>query len=313
MRAGDTEPPPAVVVVTPADARSKALTVGLGLLIVSGLLLGLLAYKQVPEGHVGVTKEWGAVTGETLGPGAHWKIPVMQGVQNVEIRPRTYTMGDTRGEGDRGQQRDAVVVQTVNGTTVRVDVTVRYRVLQDEGDAFVIQWNNVQQMEQRLIRPTVRSELRDEAADIQTSSIYTSTGREALAVAAREVLVTEFEDEAIRLEAVQVRDVDLPDRVDQALDDKEVAKQQVQVEQEKIEQERARAEQRRVEARGEADVIETRGEALRRNPVVLRARYIEALDDGTVYVVPSDGGTPVILDTSGAGNATVATPPAAGG
>ena len=313
MRAGDTEPPPAVVVVTPADARSKALTVGLGLLIVSGLLLGLLAYKQVPEGHVGVTKEWGAVTGETLGPGAHWKIPVMQGVQNVEIRPRTYTMGDTRGEGDRGQQRDAVVVQTVNGTTVRVDVTVRYRVIRDEGDAFVIQWNNVQQMEQRLIRPTVRSELRDEAADIQTSSIYTSTGREALAVAAREVLVTEFEDEAIRLEAVQVRDVDLPDRVDQALDDKEVAKQQVQVEQEKIEQERARAEQRRVEARGEADVIETRGEALRRNPVVLRARYIEALDDGTVYVVPSDGGTPVILDTSGAGNATVATPPAAGG
>lgn len=272
-----------------------AAEVGVLLILLVAAIGGVMAYKQVPEGHVGVTKEWGAVTGETLNPGAHWKTPVMQGVQDVEVRPRTYTMADTAGSGDRPDRQDAVVVQTVNGTTVRVDVTVRYRVNREEADAFVSQWNTVGQMEERLIRPTVRSELRDEAANIYTSEIYTSDGREALSSAATDALHEEFADEAIVLETVQIRDVDLPRRLDTALDEKEVAKQRVQIEQRRIEQERARADQRRIMAEGEADVIRTRGAALRENPIVIDARYIEAMDNGTVYVVPSNGSTPVML------------------
>lgn len=276
-----------------SNAKYKAIAIGFALLLVVSGIGAALSYKQVPEGYEGVTTEWGAVTGETLEPGAHWKIPIMQGVQNVETRPRTYTMSQTSGEGQKARA-DAVSVQTVNGTTVKVDVTVRYRIDENNAGDFVREWNNVGQMEQRLIRPTVRSELRDEAADIQTSDIYTSGGREALAQAAVVALEQEFSDEPIILETVQVRNVDLPNRIDEVLDEKEEAKQRVQVEQERIEQERARAEQRRVEAQAEADVIRTRGEALRENPIVLDARMIEAYSEGTVYV--TDGDTPMILN-----------------
>ena len=286
------------------SAKYKAAAVGVGLLLITSLFGLVLAYEQVPEGHVGVEKEWGAVTGNVDNPGAQWKIPIMQSIQNVEIRPRTYTMSDASGEGQQAQRQDAVVVQTVNGSTVRVDVTVRYRVDADRADVFVQEWNTVAQMEQRLIRPTIRSELRDEAADIQTSDIYTRDGREALATAATDALQEEFDDEPVILETVQVRQVDLPQAIDNALDDKEVAKQQVQVEQQRIQQEQARAEQQRVEAEAEADVIDTRGEALQENPIVLQARLIEAYDDGTVFVV--DGDQPLILDGSGAGgNVTI--------
>jgi regulator of protease activity HflC (stomatin/prohibitin superfamily) len=48
------------------------------------------------------------------------------------------------------------------------------------------------------------------------------------------------------LEEVQIRNVDLPESIDEALNEKKEAKQLVQVEQEHIEQERARAEQKRV-------------------------------------------------------------------
>jgi regulator of protease activity HflC (stomatin/prohibitin superfamily) len=276
------------------NALARTAVVGVGLLVVTALVVGFLAYKQVPEGHQGVTAEWGAVTGETLEPGAHWKTPVAQGVQNVEIRPRTYTMSATQGEGER-QQSDAVTVQTVNGTTVDVDVTVRYRIAAESADTFVVEWNDVDQMEQRLIRPTIRSELRDEAAQVRTSEVYTSRGRELLAQAAREALNTEFDDEPVVLEAVQVRNVDLPDSIDQALNEKAEAEQRVQVEQRRVQQEEARAEQRRVRARAEADVIETRGEALQENPVVLRARLIDAYGNGTVFV--TDGNQSLILDT----------------
>jgi regulator of protease activity HflC (stomatin/prohibitin superfamily) len=274
------------------SARQKTLAVGVGLLVVVALLAGLLAYRQVPEGHAGVEKNWGAVTGNTLDPGAHWKVPVMTTVQAVEIRPRTYTMSATQGEGARSRA-DAITVKTVNGSSVDVDTTVRYRINPPEADSFVEDWNQERQMEQRLIRPTIRTVLRDEASSLQTTgtdAIYTQAGRAALEDAALGALREEFRDEPITLEAVQIRNIDLPDRIDQTLDEKEQAKQQVQVERERVRQEEARAEQQIVQAEADAEAIEIRGEALRDNRVVLRQRYIEALKQGQTVYVPTDGG-----------------------
>lgn len=291
-----------------SNATIKALGVGAAVLVLLSLLTAGLAYKQVPEGHEGVTTEWGAVTGETLDSGAHWKIPIMQGVQDVEVRPRTYTMSQTQGEGEKATA-DAVRVKTVNGSTVAVDLTVRYHIEPDQADQFVAEWKNEQQMEQRLIRPTIRSVLRDEASSLQTTgegSIYTQGGRQALEQTAIDALRQEFDGQPIVLEAVQIRNIDLPEQIDRTLDQKEQAKQQVEVEREKVKQERQRAEQRRVEAQGEADVIRTRGEALRENPIVLDARMIEAYDRGTVFV--TDGDQAIMLDgtdaASGSGSGT---------
>lgn len=276
---------------------AKLRALGVVAVIVAVLLLFLVgfSYHQVPEGHAGVEKRWGSVSGHIDQPGANWKTPIAESIQNVETRPRTYTMSDTQGEGARSDA-DAITVKTVNGSTVGVDVTVRYRINDDQADTFVEEWNNAGQMEGRLIRPTVRSDLRDEASDLQTSEIYTREGREALAETARDSLSQEFSGQPITLERVQVRNIDLPDGIDRALDEKEVAKQRVQVEREKVNQEEARADQERVQAQADADVIRIQGEALRRNDIVLRQRYIDAMENGTVFVVPQDGSTPIMLD-----------------
>ncbi|MFB6168698.1 MAG: prohibitin family protein [Haloferacaceae archaeon] len=290
-----------------SSTKTKALAVAVGLVVVLSLITGLLAYRQVPEGHAGVEKEWGAVTGTTLEPGAHWKVPVMTTVQAVETRPRTYTMSATEGEGDRSRA-DAITVKTVNGSSVDVDLTIRYRINSAEADTFVEDWNRESQMEARLIRPTIRTVLRDEASRLQTTgrnAIYTQTGRAALEEAALGALREEFADEPITLEAVQVRNIDLPDQIDTTLDQKEQAKQQVQVELEKVKQEEARAQQKVVQAEADAKAIEIRGEALRENRVVLRQRYIEALKEGnTVYVPTESGGITLTRDVNGTANAT---------
>ena len=289
------------------STKTQVFAVAAGLVLVLSLITGLLAYRQVPEGHAGVEKEWGAVTGTTLDAGAHWKVPVMTTVQAVETRPRTYTMSATQGEGEKSRA-DAITVKTVNGSSVDVDVTIRYRINPSEADTFVEDWNREQQMEERLIRPTIRTVLRDEASSLQTTgndAIYTQTGRAALETAALEALREEFEDEPITLEAVQIRNIDLPDQIDQTLDQKEQAKQQVQVELEKVRQEEARAEQKVVQAEADAEAIEIRGEALRENRVVLRQRYIEALKEGnTVYVPTESGGITLTREADGTANAT---------
>lgn len=272
-----------------------------------------LSYQQVPAGNEGVVKQFGAVTGDTRESGAHLVIPGVQTIQNVETRPRTYTMSNTTDEGNRASP-DAITVKTVNGSSVDVDLTVRYRIDPAQADGFVRTWNDEPQLEQRLIRPTVRSVLRDEASSLRTTgdgAIYKTASREQLGQVTRAALETAFEEEPVILEAVQIRNVGLPTDIDQALDAKEEAKQRVQVEQERIQQEEARAEQQRVQAQAEADVIRIKGESLRENEIVLQERYIQALQGGSVFVVGSggsDGGVPVILDASGA-NASASGPP----
>ncbi len=138
-----------------------------------------------------------------------------------------------------------MTVQTVNGTSVGIDITVRYRVEGTDPAGVVTEWRTVGQAEERLVRPSIRSQLRDEAAGVQTSEIYTNGGRERLSRAAQQKLESLFEGRALVLEEVQVRDVDLPDSYDAALNDKEIAKQRQEV-----------------QAEADARVIEIRGRAL---------------------------------------------------
>lgn len=280
------------------SAKAKASVVGVGLLVVLALVGGVLAYQQVPEGHEGVEKDWGAVNGNTLDSGANWIIPVMQSVQAVETRPRTYTMTNTAGEGARSDA-DAVTVKTINGSSVDVSITVRYTINNDEADQFVSDWNNEKQMEMRLIRPTVKNNLQDEGSSLTTTgegAIYTNEGRERLRETTQNALEKEVAGEPITIERVQIRAIDLPDSIDQTLDEKEQAKQQVEVEREKVKQEEAKKEQQIVRAEADAqekiiaaqanaNATRIRGEALDEHPIVLQQQYIEALENGeTVYV-----------------------------
>jgi regulator of protease activity HflC (stomatin/prohibitin superfamily) len=287
--------------------RGLRIAAVVGVVLLVGIIL-LGGYHQVPEGHVGVQKSFGAVTGEEPQPGAHIIVPVKDSIQDVEVRPRTYTMADAEGEGNRAQRSDAVTVQTINGTTVDIDITVRYAV--DEADAsnFVIEWRTVGQVEERLIRPSVRSQLRDEAASIQTSEIYTNNGRKRLSDAAQQELQSAFDGEALILEEVQVRDVDLPDSYDQALNDKEIAKQRVEEKEFEIQQAEADKERQEVQAEADARVIEIRGQALQDNPIVLKQQYVRSIDDSDKVILSTDDdGTPIILQTESSGGNTSST------
>lgn len=284
------------------SAKTKASAVGASFLLIFALLGVVLAYHQVPEGHEGVEKNWGAVNGNTLEAGANWVIPVMQSVQPVEIRPRTYTMTNSQGEGERSDA-DAVTVKTVNGSSVDVSITVRYTINAGETDQFVEDWNNERQMEKRLIRPTVKNNLQDEGSSLTTTgdaSIYTNEGREALRETTQAALESEVADQPITVERVQIRAIDLPEEIDNTLDQKEQAKQQVQVELEKVKQEEAKKEQAIVQAEAEAEQIEIEGEALQNNPIVLEQQRIEALKEGeTIYVPTSEGGVTLTKQADG--------------
>lgn len=273
-----------------------------------GLIVAFMSISTVPAGHVGVEKGWaGDTTGNELEPGTHFVNP-LHSVQNVECRPRTYTMAHQTKEGEV-KRNDAIVVQSVNGTTHNVDVTIRYHVDCSEGGptAFVDRWKDVEKLEKDLIRPDARSDIRDEGSDIPSLVIYKKKGRERLADTAEGTVHGNFEDEPVGLDAVKIRDVTIPDDMASHLEDKEEAKIAIETKQNEVEVERKEAQRKEIEAKADAEVIRIKGEALKDNEIVLQQEYIDALRNGeTIYVVPNDGGTPIMLQADKGGNSTAA-------
>ncbi|ELZ87273.1 membrane protease subunit, stomatin/prohibitin [Haloferax elongans ATCC BAA-1513] len=276
--------------MTPRSLTRIALIAGIALLLIAAPIAGLLAWEPVEEGNVKVVKKWGATTGTVFEPGAHLVNPVAQSTVSLSVRPQSYTMSSSTSEGDK-RGDDAITVLTQDGLRTDIDVTVRYRVDQSKAVNFYRNYRTLDTAEERLIRPSIRSVLRTEAGRLPVTVIYTGEGQTQLKAAAEKELSNEFSEAGIILEAVQVRNVELPSEYAQAVEQKEITEQRRQQKQDELAVEELEAERKRIEAQGQADANRILAESL--SDEVLAQKYIEKLDEtDTVYIPVGDGGYP---------------------
>jgi regulator of protease activity HflC (stomatin/prohibitin superfamily) len=266
------------------------------LLVIAAPVVGLLAWEPVEEGNVKVVKQFGATTGTTLDPGAHFINPVTQSTTSLPVRPQSYTMSSQQGEGAEANRDDAIQVLTEDGLQVDIDITVRYRIDQADAITFYRQYRTLETAEDRLIRPSIRSVLRTEAGRLPVTEIYTGEGQTELKAAAESELEDEFAEAGIILEAVQIRNVDLPDQYAQAVERKEITKQRRQQKENELEVERLEAQRKRIEANGTAQANRIISRSL--TDEVLAQKYIERLDEtDTVYIPVGANGYPQFVRT----------------
>jgi regulator of protease activity HflC (stomatin/prohibitin superfamily) len=260
-------------------------------MLVVGGIGGIMAFEGVDEGHVKVVKDKGAVTGQILEPGWHFITPLVEGTKTIETRPQTYTMSAAGGEGEKSNRDDSVRVLTSDGLAVDVDVTVRYAVAPADAPTFHEEYRDMDTAEKRIIRPTVRSELRTEGGNIDVTEIYTGEGQTRLKIAVEKALKGEFEGSGLTLQTVQIRNVHLPQEYAQSIEQKKVRQQKIEEAEYEIQVAEKNKERDIIDAQAEAESIRIKGEALAENPEVLQLRYIEALkeNDNTVYVTGSGG------------------------
>ncbi|WP_411965043.1 prohibitin family protein [Haloferax sp. YSMS24] len=298
----DIPDPPSV---TPRSLTRIALIAGIALLLVAAPIAGLLAWEPVEEGNVKVVKKWGATTGTVFDPGAHFINPVSQSTVSLSVRPQSYTMSSASSEGQR-QGDDAITVLTQDGLRTDIDVTVRYRVDAAQAVKFYQNYRTVGAAEERLIRPSIRSVLRTEAGRLPVTVIYTGEGQTQLKAAAERELGQEFAEAGLILEAVQIRNVELPNEYAQAVEQKEITEQRRQQKQDELAVEELEAERKRIEAQGEADANRIVSESL--SDEVLAQKYIEKLDEtDTVYIPIGGDGYPQFvrsLDSDGSSSAS---------
>lgn len=254
------------------------------LLVLAFLILTLpLGLTFIDEGTVGVKTTFGEVTGEQLEPGLHYRLPIVQQIHVMETRTQTVTTSDVAEEevGD-----GMMSVKSSDGLNIGMDVSVRYRLPDSNATRIYGTLGSQDQFYDRLVEPTIQQSIRDAASRYRAEQVYSETRGDFQDDVSAEMAEQGFNEHGLVVEQVQLRDVQLPDSVEEAIEEQESTERQIQVRQNQIEVEEAEAERKRVEAEGVRDAENIIAEADFDDRYLQYLWITEGLEKGDVIYMP---------------------------
>lgn len=243
----------------------------------------------IPAGETGVYHLFGKVKNSELKSGFHIINPLAE-VTRLSIRTEQYTMSVARGEGQMVGD-DSIDALTNEGLTVKLDITVFYHLIEDSASDVYRELGTGYQG--KIIRPEIRSAIREVVAGYDSKSIY-SEKRDEMIVKIKESMIKNIEPRGIAVEQVLLRNVILPVRLDTSIQEKLQAEQESQRYDFILEKEKKEADRKRIEAEGQRDAQKTINESLTKE--YLNYLYIKELKDrpGTIYIpTDPDNGMPM--------------------
>ena len=232
--------------------------VGPAALVVAGALAIGSMVIVVPAGNVGVTVLFGKVRDDHYAEGLHLVNPLVT-MQPMSVRTEAYTMSGIIGEGRRVGD-DSISVLSSDGLRMPLDITVLYRLVPT--DAPWVYRNLGEDYEGKLIRAAARTAIREAASEFSSQEAY-ATKRKELGEKTQELLETriadllgkydDFKGTGFVIQQVLLRNVSLPQRVQEAIEEKLSAEQESQRMKFILEKTTQEAEQKKIEAGGIAE------------------------------------------------------------
>ena len=238
-------------------------------------LLAGISIAVVPAGYAGVrvSQMSGTLPG-TLYPGFHLVVPLVQNVTLYDIRDQIF---QTALVG--AKPAETLKVQTKEGLSVGLAVTVRYRV--DPQRLAFINANLPQPVESELVPPVVASSFREIAPGYLIRDMFASR-REEIRRDAAAAITRKLAPDAIVVKEVMVRDIELPAEYAKGLEGvllKEQENERLSVEVE-VKQKLVKTAQLEAEAEKAREVKQAEGQA---EVTVLQAK---AQSDAMQYTLP---------------------------
>ena len=264
-------------------------------ILIIAIGISLACFVQINAGTVGVKFLFGKVQNTVLESGLHFINPLLE-VKEVDVRTRNYTMSGVHDEGENAGD-DAIRVLTSDGLEVTIDMTVLYRVLPSEAPRIVRETGLDYQ--DKIIRPLTRTKIRDNAVYYEAVSLYSSK-RDEFQGRIFKSIENDFKARGLVLEQLLIRNITLPQRVKQTIEEKMQAEQEAQKMQFVLQKEKQEAERKRVEAQGIADYQRIVSSEL--NDRMLQYEQIKAQKEiatspNTKVIIMGKNASPVILDT----------------
>ncbi len=240
----------------------------------------------VDSGHRGIVFKslGGGTSKELLGEGLH-VMPIWN--QVIAYDTRVHEM------------KEQLVVISSNGLTMGIDASIRYRPKAEE--LYELQTTIGNDYATKLIAPVIRSEARKVFGRYQPEEIY-STKREQIESQIYEEVTKALQGKHVVVEAILVRDVNLPEAIKTAIADKLAEEQRSQKMQFTLDRERQEATRKQVEAEGIAkyQAIVRQGltqEYLSFKGIEATLKLAESANAKVVVVGGGKGGLPLILQS----------------
>lgn len=264
----------------------------------------------IPAGHVGIPVIFGKIQEKSLSEGLHTK-NVFANVVKLSVRTETYTMSSIMKEG-AVEGDDAIKALSSDGLLMPIDVTIAYKLI--ESDAPWVYRHFGKDFATNIVRPTSRTAVREAASKFTSQEAY-ATKREEMAQKMQKLLTArikdlltkykEFKGTGFEIQQVMLRNVELPDKVKTAIEEKLSAEQDALRMQFTLQKETQEAERKRIEASGIRDFqnIVTAGisDKLLRWKGIEATRELAQSKNAIVVVIGSgtEGGLPIILNPPG--------------
>jgi len=243
--------------------------IGIGVLVFAFIVVSATMTYVVEPGTRGIKVTLGKTTDQFLPEGFGFKTPFITTIVPVNVRQRTKAVLAECFSSDLQQ--------------VMVDLRVLYRV--PEASVVQIYKQFAGDPFDSLIAPRVQEALKEVTA-LQTAEQIVKSREEikqkALAAAKQKI------GAMLTVEDIVIRNIDLSHELERAIEAKMVAEQQAAQARFTQIQTQVEAETAIIKARGEAEAIKVRGEALKLNPAYLRLQLVERWNGRSPLVVPAD-------------------------
>lgn len=263
---------------------------GYGLMF-GGLLLAVLnSVVLVQVGEVGVKHFLGRVSTDPLEQGVHLVNPLAD-IEKMSVREQSFPP-------DGGVEQ--IEAQTSEQLNVSLEISLLYRIDGVNAPDLFQRIGSEDEIKSRIVLNAVRNGVRDAVATKSINEIFSPNRRE-LASAMHEAIQTKAGDR-IEVLDVFVRDVQAPQRVREAIEEKLQREQNVAAERFQTDIIQERANQKIEEAKGIAEAQRIISQGL--TPEYLTFYYIEQLGKlpaGSVVYVPTEGGVPLMRNIGGGG------------
>ncbi len=295
--------------------------------LIGGFILLLVLAKPfiiINEGERGILSTNGKYSDESLMPGLHFLLPIIQQIYVVDTKVRIINYADkvdrASTAGDGILLKPAITVLDKRGLPVTIDMTVQYRLNAQLAAKTISNWGF--SWEDKIIDPVARDVVRNVIGqyDAETLPIMRNAIAQKIEAGIRSN-VNRQKNGPADLESIQLREIGLPQKVKDQIERVQVAKQEVEKAQQDVERAKQEAFKKETEAQGTANAltIEARAQAqanhlvsqsltpglLKLEQIKVQGKFNDALKenkDAKIFLTPG-GSTPNIwLDTKSGDN-----------
>ncbi len=203
-------------------------------------------FYTIDEGHVGIVKRFGEATTQ-VNPGLHTKVPFADGVEELEIRTRKNT--------------ENLKASTFEQMPVQAEVSVNWTVIRSEAFELYKNYGGLDQFENRILDPRLRSATKDALARFKAEQIIQNRGQVIQKI--EETLLSAMSDFPVKLDSVQIENLILPKKYLQSIETKQTEKNLAAAEKHRLERQKleAQREVNTAEAKRDAEKARADGSA----------------------------------------------------